>query len=109
MSENSGDLMTEAARASGDWWLISADAIMALADAVANQDHSLELISTITNAIHAAERRGALRERERIEKNVLPWLEHTHLSLHAGDVTAQEFRTAKAVVTSIASTIRQTD
>lgn len=40
-------------------------------------------------------------ERERCTAICAPWMRRDHLSLHAGEVTAQEFRTVVAVVKSI--------
>lgn len=45
-------------------------------------------------------------ERERCAKSLQPWKRRDHLSLHCGEVTAQEFRTVVAVLTACQAAIR---
>ncbi|MCA0032698.1 hypothetical protein [Mesorhizobium sp. B263B2A] len=45
-------------------------------------------------------------ERERCEALLQPWKRRDHLSLHCGEVTAQEFRTVVAVLITCQSAIR---
>ena len=45
-------------------------------------------------------------EREAIFEQVCQWEDGSFMKLHAGEMSAQEFRTAKAVVVAIRSAIR---
>lgn len=53
--------------------------------------------------ILAAEQRGAEKEREAWNLEIAKWKRRDHLSLHAGEVTDQEFRTVIAVLNTIAA------
>lgn len=50
-----------------------------------------------------------MAERERCAKMLQPWKRRAHLSLHCGEVTAQEFRTVVAVLNSCQGAIRSPD
>lgn len=50
--------------------------------------------------------RAILAERERISSVIQKWKHRDHLELHAGETTAQEFRTVVAVLISIEAAIR---
>lgn len=50
-----------------------------------------------------------MQESERCVKALQPWKRRDHLSLHCGEVTAQEFRTVVAVLTACQASIRSPD
>lgn len=61
----------------------------------------------VAKAILAAEKRGEERERAKLNAIIDMWKRRDHLSLHSGEVTAQEFRTVVAVLNAIAAAIRK--
>lgn len=64
-------------------------------------------IEAMQPAILAAEKRGEERERAKLNAIIDMWKRRDHLSLHSGEVTAQEFRTVVAVLNAIAAGIRK--
>lgn len=94
-----------------------ADEIAALREQLAESDRNAERLEALLDphvswngeppvAILSAEQRGAEREREAWNLEIAKWKRRDYLSLHAGEVTDQEFRTVIAVLNAIAA-IRQ--
>ena len=59
------------------------------------------LMPFILRAVAAERERATLAERERAIAICSPWMKRDHLTLHAGECTAQEFRTVVAVLKSV--------
>lgn len=76
-----------------------------------HDEHRAFEAGIVTLTQENAELRQALAtaRREALEEalaTIRPWKKRDHLSLHAGEVTAQEFRTVVAVLISIEGSLR---
>lgn len=71
-----------------------------------NVDFDVRMAHTLPVAVDIIAR-AILAERKRISAIVSKWKRRDHLSLHVGEVTAQEFRTVVAVLISIDAAIQE--